>query len=103
MSVTLIMTWDIKENLEQDYFEFVVREWVPATSRLGLQPVAAWLTSWRIDDTVPLMRAEAIAEDEETMRDILRSGEWQEILEQLLEYVENYKHKVVETTGDFRL
>jgi len=103
MSVTLIMTWDIKENLEQEYFEFVVREWVPATSRLGLQPVAAWLTAWRIDDTVPLMRAEATAEDEETMHDILRSGEWHDILSQLLEYVDNYRHKVVETTGDFRL
>ena len=64
MSVTLIMTWDIKQNLEKEYFEFVLREWVPETSRLGLQPVAAWLTDWRIDETVPQIRAEATAEDE---------------------------------------
>jgi hypothetical protein len=103
MSVTLIMTWDIKEEMEQEYFEFVVREWVPATNRLGLQPVAAWLTAWRIDDSVPLIRAEAIAEDEATIRSILESAEWHSIQGQLLEYVDNYRHKVVETTGDFKL
>ena len=103
MSVTLIMTWDIKDNMEQEYFEFVVREWVPATSRLGLQTVAAWLTAWRIDDTVPLIRAEAIADDEDAIRDILKSTEWHTIQSQLMEYVENYSHKVVETTGDFKL
>lgn len=103
MSVTLIMTWDIKDNLEQEYFEFVVREWVPATSRLGLQPVAAWLTSWRIDETVPLIRAEAVADDEDKIRDILNSIEWHTIHSQLLDYVDNYSHKVVETTGEFRM
>lgn len=103
MSLTLIMTWDIKDEMEQEYFEFVVREWVPATSRLGLQPVAAWLTSWRIDDSVPLIRAEALAEDEDAMRDILESPDWHTIQSQLMEYVENYSHKVVETTGDFKL
>ena len=103
MSLTLIMTWDIKEEMEQEYFEFVVREWVPATSRLGLQPVAAWLTSWRIDDSVPLIRAEALADDEDAMRDILKSPDWHTIQSQLMEYVDNYSHKVVETTGDFKL
>lgn len=103
MSVTLIMTWDIKDDMEQEYFEFVVREWVPATSRLGLQTVAAWLTAWRIDDTVPLIRAEAVADDAGTIHDILTSPEWSNIQAQLLEYVDNYTHKVVETTGGFLL
>ncbi len=103
MSVTLIMTWDIKDEMEQEYFEFVVREWVPATTRLGLHTVAAWLTAWRIDDSVPLIRAEAVADDEDSMRNILKSTEWYTIQSQLMEYVENYSHKIVETTGDFRL
>lgn len=103
MSVTLIMTWDIKENMEQEYFEFVVREWVPATSRLGLSTVAAWFTQYRIDETVPLIRAEATADDQDAIRDILKSPEWHSIQSELMDYVENYSHKVVETTGDFRL
>lgn len=103
MSVTLIMTWDIKEDMEQEYFQFVVREWVPATSRLGLQPVAAWYTQWRIDETVPMIRAEATAEDTEAIHDILKNPDWHSIQAQLMDYVENYSHKVVETTGEFRM
>lgn len=103
MSVTLIMTWDIKEGLDQEYFEFVVREWVPATNRLGLQMVAAWYTVYSADEDLPRIRAEGLAESEEKMRDILASDEWQSIYNQLLEYVENYSQKVVHTTGDFQI
>jgi hypothetical protein len=103
MSYTLIMTWDIKPNKDQDYFEFVVKEWVPTTDQLGLQMVAAWYTQYSSDGTVPIIRAEGIAEDLDKMREILHSAEWEEIQDKLMEYVDNYSHKVVETTGEFKL
>jgi hypothetical protein len=103
MSLTLIMTWDIKDNKEQEYMEFVLREWVPATNRLGLKTVAAWYTQYRKDESIPLVRAEALVDDRAAMRKILSSSEWDHIFEQLLEYVDNYKHKIVETTGEFRI
>ena len=103
MSYTLIMTWDIKPEMEQEYYEFVIREWVPVTNKLGLQMVAAWYTQYSINSSVPLIRAEGIAQDISTMRTILNSESWHEIHVKLMEYVENYSHKVVETTGDFRL
>lgn len=103
MSLTLIMTWDIKEDMEQDYMEFVLSEWVPTTNRMGLKTVAAWYTQYRKDDSVPMIRAEALADDVAAIRAILDSSEWENIHEQLLGYVENYKQKVVETTGEFRM
>jgi hypothetical protein len=103
MSYTLIMTWDIKPDMEQEYYEFVIREWVPVTNKLGLQMVAAWYTQYSLHHSVPLIRAEGIAQDLGTMRTILNSESWQEIHVKLMDYVENYSHKVVETTGDFRL
>ncbi|MEL6524384.1 MAG: hypothetical protein AAFQ07_01625 [Chloroflexota bacterium] len=103
MSVQLIMTWDIRENMEQEYFEFVVSEWVPATSRLGLQPIAAWYTQYRVDESIPLIRAEAVADSKEKLADILSSPDWETIQEDLAEFVENYSHKIVETTGEFKL
>lgn len=103
MSVTLIMTWDLKDGLEQEYFEFVVQQWVPATNQMGLQTVAAWYTQYRADSNVPLIRAEAVAEDVAAIRGILESQEWKTIHEQLLGYVENYQQKIVETTGEFKL
>lgn len=103
MSVTLIMTWNIKDGLEEEYFEFVIRDWVPKTAKLGLRTVAAWYTDYSKDETVPDIRAEALAESKADMRRILISDEWQVIQDELMAYVENYHHKVVETTGEFKL
>lgn len=103
MSMKLIMNWDIKPGKDQDYFEFVVREWVPATSRLGLKTIGAWYTVYSRDNKQPKIMAEALAEDLGAMREILVSTEWTTIQERLMEYVENYTQKVVPTTGDFQV
>jgi len=42
--VKILMTWDIKPGREQEYFEFMVREWVPGIQRLGIEPTDAWYT-----------------------------------------------------------
>ena len=42
--VKVIMTWDIVAEHEQEYFEFVIGEWVPGVQRLGLEPTDAWAT-----------------------------------------------------------
>ncbi len=46
MPVKLLMTWDILPGKEQEYFEFVVREFVPGMQRLGIQPTEAWYTTF---------------------------------------------------------
>lgn len=102
MGVKLIMNWDIKAGMDQDYFEFVVREWIPATQKLGLQTTAAWYTVYSRDNA-PQIMAEAVAEDLTTMRQILNHPEWERIHEKLMDYVQNYSHKVVNVTGDFQL
>jgi hypothetical protein len=103
MSYKLIMYWDIQSNRDQEYFEFIVREWVPATTRLGLQTVGAWFSVYSRDTAQPRIMAEALTEDLATMRRILASKDWQDIQTRLHDYVENYSQKVVETTGDFQM
>ena len=44
MSVKLLMTWDIAGERDQEYFEFIIGEFVPGVQRLGLQPAEAWAT-----------------------------------------------------------
>lgn len=102
MSVKLLMNWDIKADRDQEYFEFVVREWVPGITRLGLKPTGAWFTIYS-RSTAPQIMTEGIAEDLGTMRRILASPEWTSLHERLLEYVSNYTQKVVRTTGGFQL
>ncbi|GJQ52428.1 MAG: hypothetical protein HKUEN02_12750 [Anaerolineaceae bacterium] len=101
-NVKLLMHWDIKPEREQDYFEFVVREWVPGITRLGIEPTGAWYTAYSHDRQSQIM-TEGVAEDLDTMRRILKSKDWVRLHERLLEYVSNDKQKVVRVTGDFQL
>ncbi len=102
-SVKLIMKWDILPDRDQEYFEFVVREWVPATQRLGLRTIGAWFSVYATDSGEPRIMAEMLADDLEDIRSILKSRDWEDVHTRLLEFVENYSQKVVYTTGNFQL
>lgn len=103
MSVKLLMNWDIKPGRDQEYFEFMVREWVPGVQRLGFQPTGSWYTVYSRSKETPQMLTEGIAKDLETMRGILTSHDWSELHDKLQEYVNNYRHKIVHVTGGFQL
>ena len=101
-NVKLLMTWDIKPGLDQEYFEFVMREWVPNTTKLGLTPIEAWYSVYAVSD-MPRIMAGAIADDDESMRRIITSPDWTALQTRLMEYVENYSQKIVRVTGDYQL
>lgn len=103
MTVKLIMYWDIKPGKDQEYFEFVVREWVPATTQLGLRASGAWYTVYSRDKSLPRIMAEVLAEDLATIKRVLKSESWLNLHARLLEYVDNYTQKVVYVTGGFQL
>jgi hypothetical protein len=100
MMVKLLMSWDIKDGHDAEYFEFVVREWVPGITRLGLQPTEAWFTLY---GDCPQVLTGGIAEDLGTMHEIIDSEEWEDLQDSLLEYVTNYRHKIVKATGTLQL
>lgn len=103
MSVKLIMRWDILPGQDQEFFEFVVREWGPGLTRLGIEPTGSWFTQYSRDDDAPRMMTEGIADDLKTMRRVLASPEWEELHDKLMEHVVNYSQKVVRTSGEFQL
>lgn len=100
MTVKLLMTWDIQPGRDQEYFEFVVREWVPGITRLGMQPTEAWFALY--GDCPQIMTA-GVTKDLPSMRRIINSDEWADLHNRLLEYVDNYEQKIVRATGRFQL
>jgi len=96
----LLISWDIKPNLEQEYFEFVIREYVPGITRLGIDPTDAWYTLY--GDCAQILTA-CVAKDSATMFSILNGEDWRELQTKLLEYVENLEQKVVPATNGFQL
>ena len=100
MMVKLLMSWDIKPGRDSEYFEFVVREFVPGITRLGLQPTEAWFT---IYGDRPQVLTGGITDDMNSMQRILGSDEWESLHEKLLEMVTNYRQKIVRATGSLQI
>ncbi|HEX9091289.1 MAG TPA: hypothetical protein VF831_07355 [Anaerolineales bacterium] len=100
MTVKLIMTWDITPGREQEYFEFVVREFIPQVQQLGMELKDAWLTMY---GNQPQIMASAQMSDLQAMQDILDSTEWQGLVNRLMDYVENYQFKIVPARSGFQM
>ncbi len=94
------MTWDILPGKEQDYFEFVVREFVPGMERIGIQPTEAWFTQY---GDQPQILTGGIAENFSDMQSALESEDWQELRDQLSAFVTNFSMKVVKASGGFQM
>lgn len=100
MAVKLLMTWDILPGREQEYFEFVVRDFIPGVQRLGLEPSDAWFTMY--GDQPQILTGMQVASISSLER-ILNSSEWEKLTQQLLDYVENFDYKVVQARSGFQL
>ena len=99
MSVKLMMTWDIVPEHEQDYFEFVIGEFIPGVQRLGFQPVEAWAT---IYGEYPQIQVGILAEDLPGVQQILRSDAWKQLQDKLFGLVKNFSYKVVPAHNGFQ-
>jgi hypothetical protein len=93
------MTWDIAADHEQEYFEFVIGEWVPGVQRLGFQPVDAWAT---VFGAYPQIQVGLLADNEPKAREILESKDWKMLEDRLLTFVSNFSYKVVQARVGFQ-
>ena len=100
MAVKLLMTWDIIPGREQEYFEFVVRDFIPGMQRMGMEPSDAWFTMY--GEQPQIMAALQIASINALQR-ILDSSDWQDMVQRLLDYVENFNFKVVQARAGFQM
>jgi len=98
--IKLLLSWDIKPGRDQEYFEFIVREFAPGITRLGLNPTEAWFAVY---GDCPQILMEGITDDLTTMRTILSSEDWDELHEKLLTYVDNYQQKIVRASAGFQI
>ena len=100
MAVKLLMTWDILPGREQEYFEFVVRDFIPGVQRLGMEPSDAWYTMY---GSQPQILAAMQMPTVSSLEKILSSSEWGELTQRLLDYVENFKFKIVQARSGFQM
>ena len=99
MAYKLLMTWDILPEREQEYFEFVVREFIPGVQRLGFEVTDAWAT---IFGSRPQIMVGATLPSLIRIQRTIQSEDWQRLSSKLQDYVQNFNQKVVEAQGGFQ-
>ena len=99
MPVKLIMSWDIAPEHEEEYFEFVVREFLPGVQQLGLELSDAWATVY---GSKPQILVGATLPTMSKARQIMDSSEWISLNNRLQDFVRNYTFKLVPARGGFQ-
>lgn len=98
--VKLLMQWDIKNGREQEFSEFVVREFAPRLMKLGIEPTEILYTMY---GNGPQMYTSVVIDNQDRLVEILQSEAWKTLLTKLQTYIMNYTQKVVEDNGRFQL
>jgi hypothetical protein len=100
VAVKLLMTWDILPGREQEYFEFVVRDFIPGMQRLGLEPSDAWFTMY---GEKPQIMTSAQMPSLANLTQVLESQEWADLSKLLMDYVEDFNYKIVPAKAGFQM
>ena len=100
MAAKLLMTWDILPGREQEYFEFMARDFIPGVQRLGLEPSDAWYTMY---GNQPQIMVAAQMSNLPALTKVLESSEWTDLTKRLLDYVEDFKYKIIPARSGFQL
>ena len=100
MPFKLLLSWDILPGREQEYFEFVVREFIPGIQALGLEPSDAWLT---IYGDHPQILTGVQVKSLSSLDSVMTSEEWDQMIAKLLDFVDNLEIKKVKSKPGFQM
>jgi hypothetical protein len=95
----LLLSYNIRGNDMQAYYEFVLGRYIPIMQSLGLEMSEAWHTEY---GNYPVRLIGFVSRDEETMMRVLGDDAWEDLNDQLAEYVTDFSYKVIPYTVGFR-
>lgn len=98
-NVKLLLTYDPLPEHREEYFRYVLGEFVPALENLGLTLCEAWHTAY---GEYPLRLTGFLAEDREALETVLASRDFLELEGRLQGYVVNYSRKIVSQQHRFQ-
>jgi hypothetical protein len=99
MPVKLLLAYDIKPYRLEEYYQFILGEFLPRASALGLKIKHSWHTAY---GNYPERLVEFVAKDEETIKAVLSHEVWDTIETRLGEYVTDYEKQIVPLRPNFQ-
>ncbi|MDO9122127.1 MAG: hypothetical protein Q7U31_10100, partial [Anaerolineaceae bacterium] len=83
-----------------EYFEFVIRDFIPGVQRLGCELSDAWATVY---GDQPQILVGAVISSLNKARQLISSQAWIDLNLKLMEYVQNYEQKIIPAKTGFQL
>ena len=96
----LLLTYDVIQERQQDYYQFVMGRYLPALQSMGFQMSEAWHTAY---GDSPGRLIGFVCRDEETMHELLESDLWLSLNDELESFVSSFDYKFVPYKGGFQL
>ncbi len=96
----LLLEYDVNQDTLQEYYQFVMGQYVPALQSMGFQMSEAWHTAY---GHAPNRLIGFVCSDKETMDRLLDSDIWSDLNDELEKYVSALNYKVVPYRGGFQI
>ncbi len=97
--VKLLLTYDPIPEQREAYFRYILGEFVPALEQMGLTMCDAWYTAY---GAYPLRLNGFIAQDMDTLEEILASKTFKDLETRLQGLVANYARRIVPRSSRFQ-
>ena len=98
--IKLLLTYDVIQERQQEYYHFVMGRYVPALQSMGFQMSEAWHTAY---GNSPDRLVGFVCRDDETLQKLLDSDLWTTLNDELEEFVMGFSYKIVPYKGGFQL
>ncbi len=96
----LLLTYDVLQERQQEYYQFVMGRYLPALQSMGFQMSEAWHTAY---GDSPERLIGFVCSDEAAMRNLLASDMWLSLNDELGDFVVDFDYKFVPYRGGFQL
>lgn len=96
----LLLIYDIRQELNDSYYRYVIGEFIPAAQELGLYMYTAWHTAY---GNYPMRRIELVADGLLTVQRALQDKRWRDMEERLKGYTENYSRRLLRYRDGFQV
>ncbi len=98
--IKLLLTYDVIQERQQEYYQFVMGRYVPALQAMGFQMSEAWHTAY---GDSPNRLVGFVCRDQETLQKLLDSDLWPTLNDELEEFVTGFSFKILPYKGGFQL
>jgi hypothetical protein len=95
----LVMRYNIEPESAQDYYQFIIGQYIPVMQTMGLEVTEAWHTAY---GDYPNRLIVFVSRDDQTARQVVNDPAWEELNDRLLEYVTDFDYKIIPYSVGFQ-